>query len=218
VKRGLAGGIVVLMLFAVLSSLASSPASAAPAQDTAACFPGTDPDYPPTGNNGTLEPLVLVSGVFNPGASGTVVIGGAVPGDTYCGFLFSTPVTLVPRVADAQGRLTWPVAVPADFKLVAMHHIDVYKEQSKVGNFDFCVGASGTIVATSTCSPSQQVTSTTKTTTQVQANTDTKASSGKLPRTGSDLFGLLQVALLAIGLGAWTLYVRRRRVNRFATE
>ena len=152
-KRISTGARIPLLLLALVAMLLgglATNASAAPAQDSNACFPGTDPDYPPVGPSVQIDlNLTLLVGQFNPGASGHIEIGGAQPNVNYCGVAFSTPITLPAKQANAQGKLIYDIAVPADFELGAMHHIDVYKQQVKVGNFDFCVNKSGALAPNS---------------------------------------------------------------------
>ena len=189
------GTVVTLLVFGLVSALGVSTSSAAPSQDGLQCVVPPASDYPPTPGSVGFEPLVLTSGHFNPGSSqgNLVIIDGARDG-VYCGQGFSTPFSL-PNATSTGGRLTYnSFAVPADFQLNAMHHIDIYKLRVKVGNFDFCVDKKGDIAPTSVC--------------KALANKD-----GKLPRTGVDqLMALLRVALVALGVGGGALYLRRRRL------
>lgn len=196
-KRISTSACVALIVVSLLGAVNASSAGAAPAQTdpgSSACFPGSDPDYPPTGPTVRIEgSLQLVSAHFVPGARGQIVLAGAVPGDRYCGTTFSTPITLPAKAADAQGRLSYDIAVPANFELLEMHHIDVFKEQVKVGNFDFCVDKQGDLAPTSVCKPK------------------TKAG-GNLAKTGNDhLMVALRAGLVVLALGLGVLYVRRRR-------
>lgn len=197
-KRISTSACVALIVLGVLAAVNASAASAAPVQAaprSSACFPGSDPDYPPTGATVRIEGnLTLASARFVPGGQGQIVLTGAVPGDRYCGTAYSTPITLPAKDADSQGRLTYSIAVPASFELLEMHHIDVFKEQVKVGNFDFCVDSRGDLAPDSVCKPK------------------TKSPSGGLARTGNDqLMTLLRAGLVVLALGVGALYVRRRR-------
>jgi hypothetical protein len=196
VKRIGMGTAVALLVLGLVSTLAPG-ANAAPATTSLAvsCLPGSGPDYPalpaPTG----LEPLTLLAGHFTPGGTGTVDIGGAGAG-VYCGQGFSTPF-LLPNLTPTGGKLAYRgFAVPADFELGAMHHLDIYKLQVKVGNFDFCVDKKGDIAPTSVCK-------------------SVAAKPGKLARTGTDhLLDIVRIAVLVLGLGAGAHYLRRRRQAR----
>jgi LPXTG-motif cell wall-anchored protein len=198
-KRALSAAVLaVAALFAVLA-LQVSPSSAAPSAPSqdAGCFPGSDPDYPPTGPAVQIEAsLQLVSGHFVPGGGSDILIVGAT-GGTYCGLGYSTVFTLPFNQPDAQGRLVYDdVPTPADFELGAMHHIDVFKNQVKVGNFDFCVDKKGDLAPTSACNPAQ------------------KPGKGSLPKTGANhLADLVRLALVLIGVGGGLYYVRRRQLQ-----
>jgi hypothetical protein len=187
-----------MALVAVLA-LQANPADAAPSQDTSACFPGSDPDYPPTGPDVQIEAsLVLQVGHFVPGASSHIEIGGATEGE-YCGLGFSTEFVLPAKAPNAQGKLIYDVIAPADFELGAMHHIDVYKRQVKVGNFDFCVDKKGDLAPVSACNAGQ------------------KPGKGNLPKTGANhLADLVRLALVLIGVGGGVYYVRRRQLQKTA--
>ena len=190
-KRLGAGFIALLVALAALV-LVAPEASAAPAQATEACFPDDPIDYPPTAPGVEIElRLSLVNGHFEPGAQGFIGVTGAVPGLQYCGIVFSEPIKLQPQVASPAGGLSYiRFAVPADFQLNAMHHLDLYRQRKLVGAFDFCVKADGDIGPTSACG----------------------ADKGKLPRTGSDhLLVLARWGAVALGLGAFFTYLRRRR-------
>lgn len=195
-RRTFAAALVALLALGTFTLVGSAPAAAAPAQDSTACFPGTDPDYPPTGPSVRIEgSLTLESGTFVPGGSGRIVIAGATPGGTYCGVTFSTPIVLPAKQANAQGRLVYDLAVPRDFELGAMHHIDVFRQQVKVGNFDFCVARDGRIAPNAACA--------------TKAGTKT---AGPLARTGADgALDIARIGLIALALGAGALYLRRRR-------
>jgi hypothetical protein len=195
VKRIGMGTAVALLVLGLATTFAPG-AGAAPASASLAisCLPGSGPDYPalpaPTG----LEPLTLLAGHFTPGGTGSVDIGGAGAG-VYCGSGFSTPF-LLPNMSATNGKLAYRgFAVPADFELGAMHHLDIYKLQVKVGNFDFCVDKKGDIAATSVCK-------------------SVAAKPGKLARTGTDrLLDIVRIAVLALGVGAGAHYLRRRQAR-----
>jgi hypothetical protein len=203
VKRISTAACVALLVLGLASTLAVDVASAAPQQETptqaaldAACFPPATNDYPPNPGDSNIDPkLALGQGHFDPGGRGEFDVLNGVPGDVYCGVAFSTPIRLPATAANARGTLNYNVAVPADFELNAMHHIDVYRRHVKVGNFDFCVNKKGDISPTSAC--------------QTGAKTD----GGRLPKTGADhLMDVVRAALVALGLGATALYLRRRRL------
>jgi hypothetical protein len=193
--------VVALMAFiGVGFGVMAAPAGARPAQATdAACFPTDASAYPPVGPKVQIEVgLHLVSGHFVPGGTGVLVVGGATAGTAYCGFLFSTPVVLSRLMSDAQGLLSYSQAIPADFALNAMHHVDIYRQQIQVGSFDFCVNKAGDLAPTSECDAARSV-------------------SASLPRTGlAWLLDALKVAALLLALGAALLYMRRRRIATHA--
>lgn len=201
--RRFLGGIL-LVACAVVSLVQTAPAGAAPAQATATCFPGSNPSYPPTGGAVRIESsLRLVSGQFNVGASGTIVITGAGAGARYCGTTFSTPISLPATVADATGALRWTIPVPNSFELNAPHHIDVFREQVQVGSFDFCVNKTGAIAPLGTCGT-------------VDRTSKVLATSGGLPKTGTNVMDLVRIALMVLAVGAGALYLRRRGLHRAA--
>lgn len=190
-KRIVAGAFLALFSLTLFSVVAPTTSGAAPKQDLS-CLPDGGDDYPPTTSTNTLESLVLVSGQFNPGGRGQVNIEGAVTGDFYCGTAFSTPIALPTRQATAGGKLNYDVAVPADFELNAMHHIDMFKGSSQVGAFDFCVGTSGAIVQMSSCRK-------------------VSADGGDLPNTGTNhIWEIIRIALMLLAIAAVALYARRR--------
>lgn len=193
VKRLSAGTCVALLALGLIFGFVPTPASANTAQTAPACFPGSDPDYPPAGNVVQIEAsLTLLSGRFTPGGTGVLVLAGASANATYCGTTFSTPITLPAKTADAAGKLTYNIAVPKDFELAAFHHIDVFRAQRQVGSFDFCVDKTGVIGPASGCAKKP-------------------ASGGKLATTGTNhVFDIVRLGVLALGLGVAALYVRRR--------
>lgn len=192
VKRLSAGTCVALLALGLVLGVSPAPASARPAQDASACFPGSDPDYPPQGATVQIDArLVLLSGRLIPGGTGVLVIGGAEANVTYCGSMFSTPITLPIKKADAAGKLTYGIAVPKDFELNANHHVDVFRAQVQVGSFDFCVDKTGVVGPTSACAK--------------------KAVSSKIAKTGANhLFDLARLGVITVGVGAAAMYARRR--------
>ena len=196
-KRIGMGAAAALLVLGLVSTLAPG-ASAAPASTSLAisCLPGSGPDYPPLPAPSGIEPLTLLGGHFTPGGTGSADIGGATTG-VYCGSGFSTPF-LLPNMTATNGKLAYRgFAVPADFELNAMHHLDIYKLQVKVGNFDFCVDKKGDIAPTSVCKAAAVA-----------------AKPGKLPRTGTDhLLDIVRIAVLLLGLGAGAHYLRRRQAT-----
>ncbi len=186
---------VALLAFGLVAMFAPG-ASAAPASTSLAvsCLPGSGPDYPALPAPSGLEPLRLLAGHFTPGATGRIDIDGATTG-VYCGVGYSTPF-LLPNMTATNGKLAWRgFVVPADFELNAMHHLDIYKLQVKVGNFDFCVDKKGDIAPTSVCK-------------------SVAAKPGKLARTGTDhLLDIVRIAVLVLGVGAGAHYLRRRQAS-----
>lgn len=194
-KRAFAAALVALVSLGVFTFAGSNPATAAPAQDATSCFPGSDPDYPPTGPAVSIQAsLRLASAVFVPGGRGSIVIAGASANAVYCGRVFSNPVVLPAKQATAQGQLLYDIAVPRDFELGAMHHIDVFRQQVKVGNFDFCVDGKGRLAPTAACAGKRA------------------AAGGPLARTGANgTLDIARIGLIALGVGVGALYLRRRR-------
>ena len=142
----------------------------------------------------------MTDGLLVPGsASATIVLGGAVPGGDYAGSLFSRVVDLPRTSATGAGVVRFTgLAIPADFRLETVHHLDVHRGCDLVGAFDFCVAANGHIAPAASCHA-------------VVAAASGHAS-GSLPRTGWDhLFELLRLAALLLGTGTLLLYLRRRR-------
>lgn len=186
---------------------------------TADCLPGNVSDYPPANPeiDGNLR-VRLSGGHLLPGTSGNrLVVEGGESTRVYCGMLYSTPVELGAVAADDDGTITWDgVPVPADFKLDAVHHLDVYESGSLVGAFDFCVDQQGALVSTSSCGASN-VGATSATTVAAGTAADHGKASGALPRTGWDhLLDVLKAAAVAFALGALFLYLRRRRTDGIA--
>jgi hypothetical protein len=202
-RRAITAALLAVTALLGLIVMQATPATAAPsAPNPDACFPGSDVDYPPTGPAvQILASLRLLEGHFVPGGGSHVLIGGATPGK-YCGLAFSTEFVLPLITADPQGFLRYDgVPTPADFELLAMHHIDIYKNQVKVGNFDFCVDAKGDLAPTSVCSASN-------------ASKATQKAKGALPKTGTNhLMDLLRIALVLIGVGGGLRYLRRRQLQ-----
>lgn len=196
--RRLSGGFIALLVALAALVVLAPAASSAPAQAQEACFPGDPVDYPPSAPGAEIElRLSLVGGHFNPGADGSITVTGAIPGLSYCAIIFSTPIVLQPKASDGGNISYIRFAVPADFQLNAMHHMDLYRQRKLVGVFDFCVKANGDIGPTSACGA---------------------ADKGKLPRTGADnLLVLLRWGALALGLGAFFMYLRRRREQSHRT-
>jgi hypothetical protein len=214
-RRAISAALLAVTALLAVLALQATPASAAPAQagpNPHACFPGSDADYPPDGPAvQIMASLVLLEGHFVPGGGSDILIGGATPGE-YCGLAFSTEFILPLNTADAQGFLRYnDVPTPPDFEFLAMHHIDVFKRQVKVGNFDFCVDAKGDLAPTSVCNAADKP----------GKNTNTggsNANRGALPKTGTNhLADLIRVALVLIGVGFAVRYVRRRRVQQQPT-
>jgi LPXTG-motif cell wall-anchored protein len=197
----------VLACLAVTSFLALAPAiaSGAPAATPAACFPGgATGDYPPAAPG--IEARLAVSlndGLLLPGhTNGRLVVKGAIAGLQYCGTLFSRPVTLPVTTASSTGVLDFDnLVLPTDFQLGVVHHLDVFRQTSLVGAFDFCVNTQGHLVDAASC-PASNVKPATK---------------GSLPRTGmARLLDLLKAAGVAFAAGALFLYLRRRRAANVA--
>jgi LPXTG-motif cell wall-anchored protein len=192
----------VVACLAVGSLLSLAPSSAG-AQEQPCFPPGSSADYPPSGPaiEASLK-LDLSTGLLLPShVDGTLTVTGAVPNLTYCGILFSAPVTLAPRLSSSSGVLSFSgLTIPSDFKLNVAHHLDVYRQARLVGAFDFCVNSAGHLTALTSGSCATAVTT-----------AATKAH-GALPKTGWDhLVQILKIAALAIAVGVFLLYVRRRR-------
>lgn len=195
-KRLVAGTCIAVLALGVCIGFAPLTAGAAPKPPLVSCFPGSDADYPPTGNAVQLEEgLGIFQGHFSKSSNvGNLIIEGADPGGIYCGTLYSTPVNLPAQAATPQGTINYTsINIPADFAFNAMHHLDIFRSQVQVGSFDFCVTSAGDIGPASLCAKKAV------------------ASSGNLPRTGTNhLMDLIRVAALILGIGAAALYSRRR--------
>jgi hypothetical protein len=194
ISRGTTLAVLALALVtAVLWAPSAGASTAQQGPNPNACFPNSDPDYPPTGPSVQIvASLRLVGGHFVPGGTGTVDLAGAAANATLCGTAFSTPITLPAKAADANGNIHYEIAVPADFELGAPHHIDVFQQQVKVGNFDFCVDKKGDIAPNSACAAAPKA-------------------KGPLARTGSNhALDIVRIAGIVICLGAGALYLRRR--------
>jgi LPXTG-motif cell wall-anchored protein len=208
VKRGVASAVIACLALASFVALAPSIASAAPAATPAICFPGTATgDYPPAAPG--IEPRLAVSlsdGLLLPARStgNRLVVTGAVPGLQYCGRLFSSPVDLGITTASDSGVLDFNnISLPADFQLGVVHQLDVFRQASLVGTFDFCVNQQGHLVNATACPGG---TSSVK-----------PAGSGNLPRTGlARLADFLKAAGVAFAGGVLFLYLRRRRTASVA--
>jgi LPXTG-motif cell wall-anchored protein len=206
VKRQVTMAVIACLAMSALVAFSPTSAGAQKAQ-AVPCFPGGGSgDYPPSGP--AIEPslrLDLITGLLVPStATGTLTVVGAIPNLTYCGTLFSTPVTLTPRASDASGVLHFDgLTIPSDFKLNSPHHLDVYRQARLVGAFDFCVNGSGHLTALNGGNCASSISG--------SVPTNTKPG-GSLPRTGWDhLVQILKIAALVIALGVFLLYVRRRR-------
>jgi LPXTG-motif cell wall-anchored protein len=185
-------------LSVALIGLVPAMTEAASAQ-TPPCFPGSiTGDYPPaTPGAETSLKVDLSTGLLLPGTNnGTLTVIGGIPGLTYCGTLFSTPVTASPTPATAAGVIDFAnMLIPGNFQLNVVHHLDVYRAGGLVGAFDFCVNSSGHLVSASSCGGGAAV-----------------KGEGALPRTGlARLAELLKAAGIAFAAGVLFLYLRRRR-------
>jgi hypothetical protein len=223
---------IALLVLAVGAVWAPGIAGAAPQDATTDCLPGDTSAYPPETPAVNIDlNLKLDFGHYDPGGAGLADVSGGIPGEVYCGINYSAPIVLPAQNASAAGKLTWGgLAVPADFQLNAMHHIDVYHLKTKVGNFDFCVTKTGDIGPASLCKPTSVTTppggttggttggSTGATTAGSTGGTAVAGSGGSLARTGLDhLIDVMRIALIALTLGAAALYGRRRvRAGRTA--
>lgn len=203
-----------------IGSLIGLVPSAAQAQAApSACFPpAANGDYPPTGPFIEAGLVLNLNGFLLPGhTDGFLNVDGGQPGQTYCGTLFSAPVTLNPVLAGASGSVAFSgFKIPNDFKVNANHHLDVFRDQHLVGAYDFCVTTAGHLVAVGSASclattNATVVSGSNNTVTGTGAATGTKGA-GSLPHTGWDhLIQVLKAAALALGLGAFFMYLRRRR-------
>ena len=198
---------LVAALLAVLAGLlTTSPPASAQADEP--CFP-TDPQaYPPEGSPTDQVPVDLSLGLslLPPSLGGYLRIEDAIPGEEYCGILFSSPIALPVTVAGADGTFVFPLTVPADFPVNAMHHLDVYRLRELVGAFDFCVTPAGKLTDAAGCRASN-----------VQGTTNTTApprSKGNLPFTGAYVDDLIRAGLILLAVGTFVLYVRRRRMQQ----
>ncbi len=217
----------MIAVLAIGSLIGLAPTTALAQDAASACFPpAANGDYPPT-SPAIESPLLLsfADGFLLPGRTdGHLTVQGGQAGLTYCGTLFSAPVTLTPTVAGTDGAIHFAnINVPSDFQLNVTHHLDVFRQQHLVGAYDFCVTSSGSLAApgspscTSTTSPTAVAGANgTATGSGSGAALGTKAA-GSLPHTGWDhLIQVLKAAALALGLGALFMYLRRRRAAQVA--
>ena len=193
--------VIALAASMVLAPALTAPASAAPSQ--------TCGDYPPQGQ--ALESqLSITQGLLTPGTStGSIVLGGAVPGGVYSGTLIPG-VTLPASTASPTGVVTFSsLIIPAGFTLRAVHHIEVSRSCALVAAFDACVTSGGTLALAKSCAAVAAT---------AGAAGAAGTAGGALPRTGMDhVFQILQLGALAIAVGTFLLYVRRRTIVAHAT-
>lgn len=138
----------------------------------------------------------------------TVTGSGFQPGETVSGVMNSEPYQLGSKPADADGRVVFQWDLPAD-TTAGNHTVTLTGAQSGVITAQFTVELEGEPSPTATTSPSPQpsATSTESPSPQPSATTvvtaTATASTSALPQSGPsqtvNLFGLL--GLLAVGLG-----------------
>ena len=212
-KRQLTMAVIACLALGALIGLAPTAAQAQAAPST--CFPPpANGDYPPEGPS--IEPalkLSLSDGFLLPShTDGHLEVTGAIAGLTYCGTLFSVPVTMPLTVASSAGVIDFRgFTVPADFQLNVTHQLDVYRQQHLVGQFQFCVNTSGHLVeaGSATC---KGASSTGGGSNATKPPGSGSGSGGSLPHTGWDhMMEVLKAAALALALGAFFMYLRRRR-------
>jgi hypothetical protein len=209
VKRICTGAITLLVLTigALGVSAGTAGASAAAAGVPFANCSGVTGNT--TSGAAQLEPgLSLTSGSFSPGKTGEVHIAGAQAGKTYNGIVSAaTPISLQPQAATAAGHLNYAFAVPANFEVGTVHHITLYRDGVRVGNFDFCVVKPGNMAPTTAgCTDTAAAGGNVG-----AAGGNVGAAGGSLAKTGVD--HLKQVALwgaVVLLTGISALYARKR--------
>lgn len=176
------------------SAAFAAPAVAAPAAQV--CEPPID--YPPTppGLNGKLKVTDLA---LAPGTStGTVTVSGAEPGAGYSGTVRPAAIDLPATVASSAGVVRFTgLAVPAGLRVPSLHQISVLDSCGRVVSFEVCITGAGSLGAIGGCS----------------AASANQGAAGSLARTGWDPLDVLRMGIVALGLGAFLLYLRRRAVH-----
>jgi hypothetical protein len=199
--------LAVIACLAVSSFVALAPSVASAADTRAECFPpGVQGDYPPAqpGVERDLT-LSLADGFLKPTTTSlnALVLLHANPNLDYCGILASNPVTLPVTTSSSSGVIHFDdIALPSDFQLNALHHLDVYRQGALVGAFDFCVNLQGHLVGANQCPG---------------ANVLPGVKTGGLAHTGlARLADFLKAAGVAFAAGVLFLYLRRRRAASVA--
>jgi LPXTG-motif cell wall-anchored protein len=133
-----------------------------------------------------------------PGGKVVVSGDGFLPHEQVKGTLHSTPVALGTETADANGKATFSITVPADLAPGA-HSVELVGDTSGVE-----------VTAAITVTGAAGTTGTTVAATNAEG---TASSAGELPRTGSSEPAVAGLALLAAGIGL-VLATRRRAVAK----
>jgi hypothetical protein len=172
----------------------TNPPATDPAPTATPEPPAADPVAP---TPPVTTPVVPVGTVEAPrvaaGGTQTVTATGFLPGESVRGTLHSTPIDLGLATADADGRVSWVVALPVGFE-AGPHSVEMVGLTSgRAASVGFTVTVPGTTPAT-------------------LAVTSTVAATGEeLAYTGSDVAVPLSVGLAAVAGGAALLVVGRRR-------
>ena len=187
---------IVLAMTVVILGCATATSSAAVVPQGVCSAPTLD--YPPTPPVLDADLRVLRLDLVPGTRSGQVVLSGAEPGAAYSGTLFSTAIPLPRTVASPGGVLGFTgLAVPGDFELSVLHHLDVVGPCGRAGSYEVCVTSAGELGGVGRCDRSTPVTASDQ--------------AGSLARTGQDhLLDLVRAACLVLGIGAFVLYLRRR--------
>ncbi len=146
--------------------------------------------------------LFIIDGQFDPGGSGTLVVGGADDNESIAGTINSAPIP-VTDVADASGVFNFgPFGVPADFELNALHAITFSTGET----LSFCVNSVGDVTSCNRIGGGGG---------PGAGGTGAGSSGGGSPlaRTGADYIDdLLRGGIAAIGAGALLVLWHRRRL------
>ncbi|GAA3589359.1 hypothetical protein GCM10022198_11560 [Klugiella xanthotipulae] len=130
--------------------------------------------------------MLLQSALLRPGTTQVAYGYGFQPGEVVTGVLHSEPIALGSQVADANGEVTFTIALPGTFELGS---------HSVILSGAFSGEVSETFMVTVADAPT------------------TPAATPGLAVTGSDILMPLSGAFLLVAAGAWFLVAKRRREN-----
>ncbi len=204
--------VLATMLGLLTTAVSFATLTATPAAAQSDC--SVDADYPPTGPNAGSETMTIVDISLPPGGIGYVELSGANPGDTYDGFVYSTPLPLPATQAGADGSLSFRnLSVPADFEASATHSIDLCNGDVLVLSSSFCLDFAGDLATLGAC----QDISLPRDDGAVDDGTADDDNGGALAFTGIDgLDWMIRIAAVLLAVGFALRHWRRRREASFA--